>query len=557
MNNYIKTIRFNTREYIILLTLICLILVYPLIDTKFIPGDDGVFQITRILVVSEELKEGIFPVRMYVDNIRFWGSPVGIFYPGLFVLFPALLKCTGVPIEISYNAFIAVVFFSGLLASWYGFFLFTRSKKIAVLSATLYISSGYYLMDAYCRAALGELIALSFMPLALACILRFMSRKKITSNIYVLGILSVSVIIESHVLSIAFLAIFSLMYYIFSIFYYKKNQLLIFKRIIFLALFTFLLNASFIIPFLHYYKEVPISIDFVEDFSQSGWSPLLLLRFFVLWNFWLFIGISAFWIKKLFRHFSGSLYNQKLFLYYATFFVTGFCFLLLSSSLFPWDFLTPLKNLFEVMQFSWRFLGIATLFFCVCGGFGLYLLLQKWQKSTIIVAVLAMLIALSHLMFFYVLAPNPSHTVSAQKLYWEKGWKRGPLPNVSDLDYLYKDMDIKALFAQGNRYISEASISNYRKKNTSISFSYQAVNDSEIILPLVNYPGYQALDQDGNVIQIKENGNHMIVIPLQKGIGSVEVFYKGFRSYKIADGISVLTFVLFVGYIILCFRKKR
>ena len=100
-----KGFNLSIQNYIILLLCCATVIVLPLIDSKIIPGHDYVFHVTRILDVAEALKEGIFPVRMYVDEIQFWGSPVGIFYPGLFVYFPALLKLAGIPIEICYNFF--------------------------------------------------------------------------------------------------------------------------------------------------------------------------------------------------------------------------------------------------------------------------------------------------------------------------------------------------------------------------------------------------------------------------------------------------------------------
>ena len=159
-----KGFNLSTQNYIILLLCCATIIILPLIDSKIIPGHDYVFHVTRILDVAEALKEGIFPVRMYVDEVQFWGTPVGILYPGLFVYIPALLKLAGVPIEICYNFFIAMIIYLGAISSWYGFSMLTRSKITGFYSAVLYISSGWYLIDAYIRNALGELLGLSFLP---------------------------------------------------------------------------------------------------------------------------------------------------------------------------------------------------------------------------------------------------------------------------------------------------------------------------------------------------------------------------------------------------------
>ena len=107
----------NNSVYIFLLLLGFALLSVILVDSKIIPGHDYIFHVSRIEDVAAALQEGIFPVRIYVDSVQFWGAPVGIFYPGLFVYFPALLRCAGFSIEICYNIFIAFIIFTGLFSS--------------------------------------------------------------------------------------------------------------------------------------------------------------------------------------------------------------------------------------------------------------------------------------------------------------------------------------------------------------------------------------------------------------------------------------------------------
>lgn len=80
-----KGLRLTTKEYFFLFLFLGSVLVIPVMDNKILPGHDYVFHVTRILDVASALHEGIFPVRIYVDDIQFWGTPVGIFYPSLFI----------------------------------------------------------------------------------------------------------------------------------------------------------------------------------------------------------------------------------------------------------------------------------------------------------------------------------------------------------------------------------------------------------------------------------------------------------------------------------------
>lgn len=540
----------KTSKYYILLFVLGLILIIPVIDIKIIPGHDHIFQISRIEAVAEALKQGIFPVRMYVDQVQFWGAPTGIFYPGLFSYFPAILKIIGIPIEICYNIFIASIIYAGLFASWYGFSLLTRSKHIGLLSTVLYISSGYYLFCAYMRNALGEVISLAVMPLAIACIIYIVSKTKVSKKIYFLAIISISAIIESHVLNSVFLALFGICY---SATNYQKLSFTKFKQILCMSVILFLLNASFIIPFLQFYKEVPLNIHFINEFTRYGFTPNTLLKFIIFWNSWLVIALFVFFKHNLFNTKNISNYRRKQLKYYCSYFLLGALFIFASSSAFPWDYLPPLKEIFKVMQFPWRFLGPASLFLSICGGFGLHLLLRKTTLNQNKIIALSFLVCLFHLFAFTYLTPLKYY--GNWDMYEKRYWIRKPF--FSDEDYLYRDMDAIALYKQGNNYLTEAKITNWKKALTDISFAYETESlDTIITLPLINYPGYIAIDQTGKSIPITENENHMMVIHLPKGNGTISIQFNP-KLFQVADVISLITITMLVyimGY--LHCRKK-
>ncbi len=345
-----------TQNCLILLLCLTTILVVPLIDDKIIPGHDFVFHVTRIIDVSEAWQEGVFPVRMYADKVQFWGTPVGIFYPGLFVCIPALLKLAGVPIEICYNFFIAMIFYLAAICSWYGFSILTKSKRTGFYSAVLYISSAWYLLEIYIRNALGEAMGLAFLPLALACVIEFITQKRVSIKHYILGILSFSAIIESHVLSSVFLALCGVFLIIVHI---RKISPTIVTRLFGIGLIIFLLNASFIVPFLIFYVNVPVDIDFVEYFSQSGYPSGALFLFVFLFNFWLVLALHSLlksnkWMIPRTCYYKKGIKTKMVFVF-GQYFLWGIFFLLLSSDLMPWSYFPLLTKTLEFMQFSWRF----------------------------------------------------------------------------------------------------------------------------------------------------------------------------------------------------------
>jgi len=118
-------------------------------------------------------------------------------------------------------------------------------------------------------------------------------------------------------------------------------------------------------------------------------------------------------------------------------------------------------------------------------------------------------------------------------------------------------MSFKKLLQQGDHYISDVAIANYNKKGMNISFSYDAKKDSNIILPLVNYPGYVAVDQTGNRVSLYGNENHMLTVFLKKGYGNISVWYEGLQLFKVADYISLTCFLGFIIWGLIIKRKTE
>ena len=161
----------------------------------------------------------------------------------------------------------------------------------------------------------------------------------------------------------------------------------------------------------------------------------------------------------------------------------------------------------------------------------------------VVVICLTHFIGFNHVKFF----PFPSWNIG-KKVYWNSSNEANRKPGRMDYDYLYSDIDRKALLRQGNHYISDAVITNYHKNLTTISFMYQTTKPAEIILPLVNYPGYIAVDQYGNRIPLQKriDSNHMIVVPLMEKNGHVKVFYKGLPIFRVGDYISFVSILIIV-----------
>ena len=138
-----------------------------------------------------------------------------------------------------------------------------------------------------------------------------------------------------------------------------------------------------------------------------------------------------------------------------------------------------------------------------------------------------------------------------EKCYWIRK------PFFSDEDYLYRDMDVAALYRLGDSYISDAKITDWRKNLTDISFSYKIEShDTTITLPLINYPGYTAINHTGKSIPITEDDNHMMVIPLPKGNGEISIQFNP-KPFQAADAVTLITTIILIYQIGLLNTRKK
>lgn len=116
--------------------LIALLASLPLGLHYLLNGQDMEFHLLRIEGLYEALRCGQFPVRIHPNYMEGYGYPTGIFYPELFLYFPALLRLMGVPLMHAYKWFVLAQNIATAGVAWYsGKILFqkkTRDRKSVV-----------------------------------------------------------------------------------------------------------------------------------------------------------------------------------------------------------------------------------------------------------------------------------------------------------------------------------------------------------------------------------------------------------------------------------------
>lgn len=227
----------------LLIFILALILSYfsfkPLISKGYFPMHDDT-QPARIYVLSRELKQGIFPVRMVAGLGYNFGYPLFNFYAPLPYYLGSLFYLIGLDLILATK----LMFLSGILLSLVFMFLLAKeiAGSLAAFTVSLfYLYAPYHAVNIYVRGSIGELFAYAFLPL----FLWGLYRRKIFP-----AIIGLSAVILSHNIMGMLTIFFFLNFLIFSAFVKfirKESQKYNFYLLTVLIL-SFSLSAFFIIP---------------------------------------------------------------------------------------------------------------------------------------------------------------------------------------------------------------------------------------------------------------------------------------------------------------------
>ncbi len=220
----------------LLILFFSLLALMPLFQPGFM-GYDFIYQGARLAAFYQNLKEGVILPRWAGGPMNAgYGHPVLIFlYPFVFYL-ASFWHFLGFSLVASLKIILALAyFFSGIFA--YLFFKNLSDKKTALALSLFYLFIPYRFLNLYGRAALGEHLATTFLPLIFLAIWKNFQAPK-TKNILFLA-LATALTILSH--NLIFL-LASPLIFIFIIYLYlqTKNK----ARLIFHLLPGFLLGFS-------------------------------------------------------------------------------------------------------------------------------------------------------------------------------------------------------------------------------------------------------------------------------------------------------------------------
>ncbi|WP_057743240.1 hypothetical protein [Liquorilactobacillus capillatus] len=551
----------NTGLIGIFFILLSFIFIFPLSRQGIIyNGDDLYYHVLRINELAQNIQHGnLFPA-INTYTFKQIGYPVNLFYPWVTLLPFGVFR---VLISNQVTAIYAGFFFYTFVTLWITYIVgkrFSNSRLQAAIMAGIYVFSAYHVTDAFTRFALGEYLAMSFVPLCFYGFYAIMYGDRRDWPFLAVGGMMV---VLSHVLSAIIIVTFLLFVWIISL-YWVDNRLKRTLTLAFSGIVAFLGSSIFILPFLEQ--------ELFQKFKQPSPQPLVPDDFNNM--------LSASFSNNLNRVLDGNHYNigfllicsvllgvvvfNKFDVKYRLIYLVGVGSFLVTSNLFPWNLVQ--NSALNIIQFPFRLLIIPTFLLSIVASKIILLVADNYggvagdvrKRSIIVLLTFLLLGALPYLASMYkftqgktanthIYTPDTTTKLAEeQNLYLDQYTPAKGLPSLNDVKNHIaiingKKVQIKKIFSAPNTLTFNDSII---KRASSID------------LPIFYYKNLQVYRNGKQIVAKKSTRGTVKVISAVKGPVTVKYIFS--KLDKLGIIISLLTWGTLIVYgIFIKSRKQR
>ncbi|MEG0751390.1 MAG: hypothetical protein RR998_09420 [Oscillospiraceae bacterium] len=516
-------------------------------------GQDLCFHLMRIEGIKEGLLGGQFPVRIDTLALNNYGYADPLFYPNLFLYPAALLRIIGVPLQLTYKVLMLALNCATVAISYISFNAMLKNRYAAAVGSAVYSFALYRFVNVYLRGALGESLAMAFLPLVLAGLYAMLCEPVTSCEFkrgWIYGLIGYSGVVQSHMLSCVFIGALTIVFCI--VFMKRVLEKQRFCELAKTALLMLALNAWFLAPLLDamrgrylmnewsykiqtlgaFWSQIfaPLGIcsgeSFPADAGIEGEMPLAL---------GIVVGLAA--IAFVISMFRKWFFKAPFSKFVTTAFCCALAAIFASTLYFPWDALSDLgpgaAAIITSMQFPWRSLSIASVLLALCSG-AAAARLEIPIARRIFAAVLVFAAALQTGVFM----KGYNHSFEAYDTYGVS-----TLSIVSG-EYLPQDSG----FTDLNGYYpvnDDVELKSFKRErgNVCLKVTNPTKTEQNVDVSLLCYPGYEARDAKTGSRFALESGDKAVlcaVVPAGYS-GEIEVRYVGRTLWHVAEIVSLAT----------------
>lgn len=537
---------------------------------------DGQFHMLRIEGIADSLRAGVFPVKIQPNWVNDYGYAISVFYGDAFLYFPAVLRLLGFTIELAYKLFIFALVIITVVVSYFSFKRIFKSRLNGVACCIFYSLCTSSLWQLHFANALGNYIALAFLPLLISglyAVIRETEFKGKNIKLFLPIVISVTAIVNSHLPSVKTVVLFVVM---FMICYWKE----VFhkERFIFLVkslLISIVLNAGFLIPFLDYYINEKVIATRPEVYMMAS-------MYIQRWGHTLFSYITMpfshtptsalqiimipafcgmlFCLKKEIVDHRESREWLRLGIVSTAIAVIA---LFMSNEVFPWDKLADLlktkAHWVNEMMYPYRWGVISLVFLTTVAGIIIKLLGNIVSKHNLYIGVIMFLIPYVFVVFNFYNVVYPK-TIDADERYHFYDTAVLPTDNLYGGQYLPEGTDWSQYVHNKVMASETVELIDYQKDGLQVEFTcINHADDGYIELPLTYYTGYKAIDAvTKEELKVAKGNNNVVSVQIPENyMGNVKVFFSAPMAWNISYVISFITAIGIVVVMIVNRKKER
>lgn len=439
----------------------------------------------------------------------------------------------------------------------------TGRKSISLITAVIYISAPYRLTDIYVRLAIGEVLALAFMPILFQGLYNLFNKDGKKDYLIVIGTVAIML---SHNISTLLIAGISVIYVLINITKLKEKR--VWLKLLIDAVFVITIVGFFYGPLL----ESKLSSDYAafdEGFSMSKdelskqvlhinqlfdnsfktGSSIPLgenddgtneLSFAIGLQIIIPLLLVPFIYKKIKKE------SKKHYLYCL---ILGLFCIVATTKAIPWN---KVPDILVMIQVPWRLLMPATFLLSMAAGLTLYYEYDDIKPKyifTIIVAICVYIVPCFYNLNYIDSFEENTMIETKFGVVNSSNFEYFPSKARNNVDYVKQRKD-EAIIIDGT-----ATIKNQQKDGTKMSFDI-IKNDSDSVkieLPYIFYVGYNAT-LNGEKIQITESDMGFLEINVNEHkTGKIEIRYSSANVMNVTKVISIISVFIFVLY---CLKDK-
>lgn len=577
--------RKRQRLILLLLGLLWFVASIPMFMT-YLPvsadGHDLVFHLYRIQGIADGLQHGQFPVRMQYTQVNGFGFPVSIMYGDIFLYVPALLCIMGISVNHAYQFFVLIVNLATVVTSFVLARRVFKSDYVAFIGALLWTLAPYRLEDLYLRGAVGEYMALLFFPILLygwyAIVVGDSNRCP-----WLWAAIGATGIVLSHVLSVILVGV-GIVFFLFAGIW-VNHTLRMWKQVGLSFVVSIALCLWFLVPFFDYYRSVDMVVKvpdagakialtksmvvqpsqwfmlFVPFYGNSVNDPRQIAQdmpFAIGWA--ILCGVLLYCVARILIEKRDRTFKQQRVMSVGLLsLISAVVALWLSSSLFPWRTSTRFNiwnkviGLLATIQFSWRFIGVASLLLVITACCAIACLQAHSATVHIARTVSAAMIAVALCEAGFAMTSMLQHSEEAS-----------PYAGKQLIQSNYGVMGGEYLPAGYDGYreaqqpkTKNVAMSQYVKDDGRVDFQAKTTGPNpRVTVPLFMYPNYRAYTESGEELSLTSSAQKWMVVHLPEGYsGAIHIEYTEPVSWRIAELFSLCTVAVLV--IVLVVRQRK